>query len=145
MPLYLVLDTTENMTVRNRETFGPILMVLTYREPEEVIKYINNQDRPLAMYPFTRNKELAQLYIDRIMSGGVTVNDALFHVAQHDMPFGGVGQSGMGHYHGYEGFITFSKVRPVFYQAGFTSMKYLAPPYGKFATRVYEFLAKSKG
>ena len=145
MPLHLVLDTTENMTVRNRETFGPILMVLTYKDPEEVIKYINDQDRPLALYPFTKSKELAQLYIDRIMSGGVTVNDALFHVAQHDMPFGGVGPSGMGHYHGYEGFVTFSKLRPVFYQANFTSMKFLAPPYGKFATRVFNFLVKSKG
>jgi coniferyl-aldehyde dehydrogenase len=145
MPVHLVLDTTANMTIRNRETFGPILMVLTYKEPEEVIKYINGQDRPLAMYPFTKNKELAQLYIDRIMSGGVTVNDALFHVAQHDMPFGGVGPSGMGHYHGYEGFVTFSKMRPVFYQAGFSAMKFLTPPYGKFATRVYNFLANHKG
>ncbi len=144
MPLHLVLDTTGNMTVRNRETFGPILMVLTYKLPEEVIKYINGQDRPLALYPFTNNKELCQLYIDRIMSGGVTVNDALFHVAQHDMPFGGVGPSGMGHYHGHEGFTTFSKLRPVFYQAGFTSMKFLAPPYGKFATKVYDFLVKFK-
>jgi coniferyl-aldehyde dehydrogenase len=145
MPVHLVLDTTGNMTIRNRETFGPILMVLTYKEPEEVIKYINGQDRPLALYPFTNDMELAQLYIDRIMSGGVTVNDALFHVAQHDLPFGGVGPSGMGHYHGHEGFVTFSKLRPVFYQAGFTSMKFLAPPYGKFATRVFNFLVKSKG
>jgi len=145
MPLHLVLDTTANMTVRNRETFGPILMVLTYGNPEEVIKYINGQDRPLALYPFTKNKELCQLYIDRIMSGGVTVNDALFHVAQHDMPFGGVGPSGMGHYHGYEGFMTFSKMRPVFYQANFSSMKFLAPPYGMFATRVFDFLVKFKG
>jgi coniferyl-aldehyde dehydrogenase len=144
MPVHLVLDTTGNMMLRERETFGPILMVLTYKDSEEVIKYINNQDRPLAMYPFTKNKELAQRYIDRIMSGGVTVNDALFHVAQHDMPFGGVGPSGMGHYHGYEGFVTFSKLRPVFYQANFTLMKYLAPPYGRFATRVYDFMVKSK-
>jgi len=110
-----------------------------------VIKYINGQDRPLALYPFSKNKELVQLYIDRIMSGGVTVNDALFHVAQHDMPFGGVGPSGMGHYHGHEGFVAFSKMRPVFYQANFTSMKFLAPPYGKFATKVFDFLVKSKG
>lgn len=144
MPVHLVLDTTGNMIVRNRETFGPILLVLTYREPEEVIKYINGQDRPLALYPFTKNKELCQTYIDRIMSGGVTVNDALFHVAQHDMPFGGVGPSGMGHYHGHEGFVTFSKMRPVFYQASITSMKFLAPPYGRFATKVFDFLVKSK-
>lgn len=144
MPMHLVLDTTDNMTIRSRETFGPLLMVLTYQTPEEVIKYVNGQDRPLAMYPFTNNKELQQLYVDRIMSGGVTVNDALFHVAQHDLPFGGVGPSGMGQYHGYEGFQTFSKMRPVFYQAGFSAMKFLAPPYGKFATRVFNLLTKMK-
>jgi len=144
-PLHLVLDTTANMTIRNRETFGPILMVLTYREPDEVIRYINGQDRPLALYPFTRNRELQDLYIERIMSGGVTVNDALFHVAQHDLPFGGVGASGMGHYHGYEGFSTFSKLRPIFYQARFSAMKFLTPPYGRFATRVFNLLVKLKG
>ncbi|MEH6550610.1 MAG: coniferyl aldehyde dehydrogenase [Pseudomonadales bacterium] len=143
-PLHLVLDTSEDMTVRQRETFGPILMVITYREPSEVMDYVNQRDRPLALYPFTNNKALAAEYIDRIMSGGVTVNDALFHVAQHDIPFGGVGPSGMGHYHGYEGFTTFSKLRPVFYQAGFTTMKFLAPPYGKFATTVFETIAKLK-
>jgi coniferyl-aldehyde dehydrogenase len=145
LPMHLVLDTTANMTIRERETFGPILMVLTYRDPAEVIRYVNGQDRPLAMYPFTNNKDLQALYIDRIMSGGVTVNDALFHVAQHDLPFGGVGPSGMGHYHGYEGFVTFSKMRPVFYQSGFSAMKYLSPPYGKFATRVFDLLVKMKG
>jgi coniferyl-aldehyde dehydrogenase len=144
LPMHLVLDTTANMTIRNRETFGPLLMVMTYKTPEEVIKYINGQDRPLALYPFTKNKELQSLYIDRIMSGGVTVNDALFHVAQHDLPFGGVGASGMGHYHGYEGFIAFSKLRPIFYQAGFSAMKYLRPPYGAFATKVYDLLVKMK-
>jgi coniferyl-aldehyde dehydrogenase len=144
-PLHLVLDTTANMTIRSRETFGPILMVLTYREPGEVIRYVNGQDRPLALYPFTRNKTLQDLYIERIMSGGVTVNDALFHVAQHDLPFGGVGASGMGHYHGFEGFVTFSKLRPVFYQARFSAMKFLAPPYGRFATRVFNLLVKLKG
>lgn len=145
LPLYLVLDTTANMTIRSRETFGPILMVLTYRDPEEVIRYVNGQDRPLALYPFTNDKALQDLYINRIMSGGVTVNDALFHVGQHDLPFGGVGASGMGHYHGYEGFVTFSKLRPVFYQAGFSAMKYLSPPYGRFATRVLNLLVKMKG
>jgi len=144
IPIHLVLDTTDNMTIRQREIFGPIMTVLTYTEPDEVIKYINGQDRPLALYPFTKNNELASLYIDHIMSGGVTVNDALFHVAQHDLPFGGVGPSGMGHYHGYEGFVAFSKLRPIFYQANFSAMKYLRPPYGKFATRVYNFLVKSK-
>jgi len=143
-PLHLVLDTTSEMTIRSRETFGPILMVLPYREAQEVIDYVNSHDRPLALYPFTNDKKLSDLYIDRIMSGGVTVNDALLHVAQHDMPFGGVGPSGMGHYHGYEGFIACSKLRPVFYQAGFSALKYFAPPYGKLATRAFDFLVKLK-
>ena len=76
------------------------------------------------------------------MSGGVSVNDALFHVGQDDLPFGGVGASGMGHYHGREGFETFSKLRPVFYQSRFSGMKFLAPPYGRLADRVIDFLIK---
>ena len=119
-------------------------MVKTYKEPQQVIEDVCHKARPLALYPFTNNKELASLYIDRIMSGGVTVNDALFHVGQHDLPFGGVGGSGMGHYHGYEGFLTFSKLRPVMYQASFSSIKFLAPPYGKFADRVLNIMAKIK-
>jgi len=141
-PLHLIMDTTPDMNIRNRETFGPLLMVLTYKDAQEVVDYVNSHDRPLALYPFTNDDKLAAMYIERIMSGGVTVNDALFHVAQHDIPFGGVGGSGMGHYHGYEGFVTFSKMRPVFYQAGFSFMKFLRPPYGKFATRVYNLLVK---
>lgn len=144
MPLHLILDTSEDMIIRQRETFGPLLMVKTYREPQEAIDYINKQDRPLAFYPFSNNKKLVDMYLDRVMSGGVTVNDALFHVAQHDLPFGGVGASGMGHYHGYEGFLTFSKLRPVYYQAPFSAMQLLRPPYGKFATWVFNLLIKMK-
>jgi len=143
-PLHLVMDTTPDMTIRNRETFGPLLMVLTYKDAKEVVDYVNAHDRPLAFYPFTNDDKLADMYIERIMSGGVTVNDALMHVAQHDIPFGGVGPSGMGHYHGYEGFVTFSKLRPVFYQAGFSSLQFLRPPYGKFATRIYNLMVKLK-
>lgn len=145
IPLHLVMDTTEDMTIRRRETFGPFLMVLTYDKPEEVVEYVNERDRPLALYPFTNGKGLASFYIERIMSGGVTVNDALFHVAQHDLPFGGVGPSGMGHYHGREGFAAFSKLRPVFYQAGFSGLKYLQPPYRGFADKVFNTLANLKG
>ncbi len=143
-PVTLVLNPTEDMIICQRETFGPILMVKSYQEPQDVIDYVNSKDRPLALYPFSKNKALVSLYIDRIMSGGVTVNDALFHVAQHDLPFGGVGASGMGHYHGYEGFLTFSKMRPVLYQANITSMKFLHPPYGNFAKKVMNIIAKFK-
>ncbi len=143
-PLHLVLDTSDDMTIRHRETFGPLLKVMTYRDHEEVVEYINANDRPLALYPFSNNRELQDMYIRRVMSGGVTVNDALFHVAQHDIPFGGVGPSGMGHYHGKEGFDTFSKLRPIYYQPGWSPLQYLRPPYGKFATRVFNLMVKLK-
>ena len=143
-PVTLILDSNDQMEIDTRETFGPILMVKTYRKPEEVVNYISERDRPLAFYPFSQNKTLVNYYISHVMSGGVSVNDALFHVGQHDLPFGGVGASGMGHYHGYEGFLTFSKMRPVFYQASFSSMKFLAPPYGNFANRMLNFLTRAK-
>ncbi|GLT15393.1 coniferyl aldehyde dehydrogenase [Vibrio algivorus] len=143
-PLTLILDASDDTIIAQRETFGPILMVKTYQQPQEVIDYIVQRDRPLAFYPFSDDKALVDRYIQSVLSGGVSVNDALFHVAQHDLPFGGIGGSGMGHYHGYEGFLTFSKMRPVFYQANFSFIKFMAPPYGKFATRVMNFIVKRK-
>ena len=143
-PVTLVINSNDQMQVDSRETFGPILMVKTYNEPQQIVDYVAQRDRPLALYPFSNNESLVNFYLEHIMSGGVCVNDALFHVGQHDLPFGGVGASGMGHYHGYEGFLTFSKLRPVFYQTGFSSMKFLAPPYGNLADRMLKFLIKFK-
>ena len=143
-PLHLVLNTTPDMVLVQREIFGPIMPVIPYKDPQEILDYINKGDRPLAFYPFTKDAKLQQFYLDRVMSGGVCVNDALLHPGQHDLPFGGVGASGMGHYHGYEGFATFSKLRPVFYQAGFSALKFLAPPYGKFADKMLSSLLKKK-
>lgn len=145
MPLHLVLDTQPEMIIRQRETFGPLLMVMPYEESQEVIDYVNSHDRPLALYPFSNDKALVDRYIKTIMSGGVTVNDALFHVAQHDLPFGGVGPSGMGHYHGYEGFVSCSKMRPVFYQAKTTAMKFMTPPYSNFARKMIDTLMNMRG
>ena len=108
-PLTLLFNVTDDMLVMQREIFGPLLPVKTHRNAQDVITHINARDRPLALYPFTHDRALQDLYIERIMSGGVAINTALLHVAQHDMPFGGVGASGMGHYHGYEGFTAFSK------------------------------------
>lgn len=144
LPLTLVLDTTPEMVLEQRETFGPILMVKEYQSEQQVIEFILSHDRPLAFYPFSHDKALVERYIQSVLSGGVCVNDALFHVAQHDLPFGGIGGSGMGHYHGYEGFLTFSKLRPVFYQANFSSIKLMAPPYGKFATKLMNWMLKIK-
>jgi coniferyl-aldehyde dehydrogenase len=144
---HLVLGATPEMTVLQREIFGPILPILTYRDPEEVLRYINAHDRPLAVYPFTHNKGLQNLFIDRTMSGGVSINEGILHVAQHDLPFGGVGASGMGHYHGYEGFVTFSKLRPVYYQAPFSTIQMMfQPPFGnKKALNIMNLLIKLRG
>ncbi|HEY8568328.1 coniferyl aldehyde dehydrogenase, partial [Microbulbifer sp.] len=132
-PAHLLINVNEEMDVMKREIFGPLLPIKTYKSREEVAAYINKGDRPLAIYPFTNDKGLRDYYIDNVMSGGVSVNNAVLHVGQHDIPFGGVGESGMGHYHGYEGFVTFSKMRPVFYQGPLDPLKFLMPPYGKLA------------
>lgn len=139
---HLVINAPVDSLLRTREIFGPILPIIEYSSLEEPIAAINQGPRPLALYPFSNDKHTIRLLIERVMSGGVSVNDALFHVGQHDLPFGGVGESGMGHYHGYEGFVTFSKMRPVFYQAPFSAIKFLWPPYGKFATTYLEFLTR---
>jgi coniferyl-aldehyde dehydrogenase len=139
---HLVLNAPDDSQVMQREIFGPILPLRAYARLEEVVEHVNARGRPLAIYPFSNDAATVQMLLDRVMSGGVSVNDALFHVGQHDLPFGGVGASGMGHYHGREGFETFSKMRPVFYQARFSALKYMAPPYGKFADRLLAFLIK---
>lgn len=139
---HIVLNAPADCDLRTREIFGPILPVIGYQHVDETIAAINAGPRPLAFYPFSNDKERIQHFITHVMSGGVTVNDSLLHTAQHDLPFGGVGDSGMGHYHGYEGFMTFSKMRPVFYQAPFSAIKLMWPPYGKFATTYLDFLTK---
>ena len=139
---HLVLNAPADSALLTREIFGPILPVIEYSSLEEPIRAINSGARPLAIYPFSNDSQTIQTLLERVMSGGVSVNDGLFHVAQHDLPFGGVGESGMGHYHGFEGFVTFSKMRPVFYQASFSALRFMWPPYGKFATKYLDFLTK---
>ncbi|MFZ3082419.1 coniferyl aldehyde dehydrogenase [Rhodoferax ferrireducens] len=139
---HIVLNAPPDCALRTREIFGPVLPIIAYTSIEEPIEAINAGPRPLALYPFSNDKPLVHHLLRHVMSGGVSVNDGLFHVGQHDLPFGGVGDSGMGHYHGHDGFVTFSKMRPVFYQAPFSAIKFLWPPYGKFATRYLDFLTR---
>jgi coniferyl-aldehyde dehydrogenase len=139
---HVVLDAPADSALMRREIFGPILPLRPYRALLEVIAAINAGDRPLALYPFSNDKAVVQQLLDHVMSGGVSVNDALFHVAQHDLPFGGVGPSGMGHYHGREGFETFSKLRPVFRQARVSALKFFGPPYGARMNALLKFLIK---
>ena len=143
---HLVLNPTPDMEVMRREIFGPILPVRHYDTREEVADAVNAGDRPLAIYPFTHDRATRDFYISHILSGGVSVNEAILHVAQHDLPFGGVGGSGMGHYHGREGFETFSKLRPVFRQGPVSSVEtVMQPPYSATAKRMVEFLIWLRG
>lgn len=143
---HIVLGVNEEMTIMKEEIFGPFLPIKPYRSAEEVIEYVNDHDRPLAFYPFTNDKRLAQRYVTEVLSGSVGVNEAIVQVGQHDLPFGGVGASGMGHYHGHEGFLTFSKLRPVFRQGRLSSIQaVLQPPYGKRAKLALHWMFKLRG
>ena len=139
---HIVIGAPTDSALMQREIFGPILPLRQYHSVDDVIAEINEGDRPLAVYPFSKDEAFIKRVLDQVMSGGVSVNDALFHVAQHDLPFGGVGPSGMGHYHGREGFNTFSKLRPVFRQAPVSALKFFGPPYGARMNALLKFLIK---
>lgn len=114
---HLITDLNEDMKILKEEIFGSILPVLTYKKIDEVIGYINARPRPLALYIMSKNKSLIDNLLNNTHSGGVCINDSAMHVAADDAPFGGVGNSGMGHYHGHEGFQTFSKAKTVLYSS----------------------------
>jgi coniferyl-aldehyde dehydrogenase len=139
---HIVVGAPPDSELMQREIFGPILPLVPFHTLDEVIDRINAGPRPLALYPFSNQRANIDRLLDRVMSGGVTVNDALMHVGQDDLPFGGVGESGMGHYHGREGFNTFSKLRPVFYQSRWSTLVLLEPPFGKLADWVLGFLTR---
>ena len=141
-PPTVVLDATDDMTIMQEEIFGPLLPVKTYDSLDEVIQYVNAKDRPLGFYVFTNDKEKEEKLLMSTISGGVTVNNCVFHIAQHDLPFGGVGASGMGHYHGYEGFCELSKMRPVHKNPMFSGASLFYPPYKKRHARLFNLLLK---
>ena len=139
---HLLLDAPEDCELMAREIFGPVLPLIAYDDLDEAIARINAGPRPLALYPFSHRRRTLDHIVTHVMSGGVSINDALLHVGQHDLPFGGVGESGMGHYHGREGFYNFSKLRPVFHQARVSSVSLLAPPYGPLVDRMLKLLVR---
>jgi coniferyl-aldehyde dehydrogenase len=118
--------------------------VLTYRTLDEVLAFIAGRDRPLGLYFFTRDKAIEERILYGTISGGVTINNCVFHVAQHDLPFGGSGASGMGHYHGREGFLEFSKLRPVFTNPRLSLLHLFYPPYSRRHTRLVKLLLALK-
>jgi len=127
----LMTDVTPDMRVMQEEIFGPILPIVTYESIYDVIENIANGPRPLALYCFSENKKTMDTILRSTISGGVCMNDTLLHFIQDDLPFGGVGHSGMGRYHGFHGFETFSNAKGVFYQSGVNIMGKLRPPYGR--------------
>ena len=133
MPLTILRGVDDDMKVMQDEIFGPVLPVKTYRGIDEAIDYVNAHDRPLGLYYFGDDAGERERVLTRTISGGVTVNDVVFHVSMDELPFGGVGPSGMGSYHGPEGFKTFSHARSVYRQPKFDIAKLagLKPPYGK--------------
>ena len=133
MPLTIVRNVTDDMKLMQEEIFGPILPVMTYDSIDGAIDYVNSHGRPLGLYYFGDDKAEEAKVLSRTISGGVTVNDVLFHNAMEDLPFGGVGPSGMGNYHGIDGFKTFSHGRAVYRQSGLDIAKLsgFKPPYGK--------------
>ena len=131
MPHCLLLDVTDEMQVMQDEIFGPLLPVVPYDGIDQALAYVNARPRPLALYYFGYDRSEQRHVLRHTHSGGVCLNDTLLHVAQDDLPFGGVGPSGMGHYHGHDGFLTFSKAKGVFIKQRFNAARMIYPPYGK--------------
>ena len=141
MPFTLVRKATDDMTVMQDEIFGPILPLVPYESVDEAIDYVNARPRPLAVYYFGTDKAEERRVLDHTHSGGVTLNDVIFHVSQESLPFGGIGASGMGVYHGLDGFKTFSHARAIYRQANVDILGLLGavPPYGKKLRRAMAF------
>ena len=133
---HIVLDAPADSALMRREIFGPILPVTTYDGLDDAIAYVNARPRPLARYFFGNDAESQRQVLERTTSGGVLINDTILHYAQDDLPFGGIGPSGIGAYHGAEGFKTMSHAKAVFKQAKVNFVDLFRPPFG----RAFDFL-----
>jgi coniferyl-aldehyde dehydrogenase len=134
----ILINPPDDLRVMREEIFGPILPVKTYRSLDDAIAYINDRPRPLVLYLFARDRRVIDRVLTHTVSGGVCINDTLLHIAAEDLPFGGVGASGMGRYHGLEGFDTFSQLKPVFRRHWLGLGRLLRPPH----TRLHDLLER---
>lgn len=141
----VVLDAPRDCLLLREEIFGPILPILTYRGIDDALTETATRARPLALYLFTRSRATQRHVLDRQISGGVTLNGTLLHVAQDDLPFGGVGPSGMGAYHGRDGFRRFSHARAVHAVGFLNAFEMLGPPWGKLGALAARFLGGVRG
>ena len=131
MVTHLLTNVTDDMTVMREELFGPILPVIPYDSMEEALEFVRRRPRPLALYLFSYDKSLQQRVMARTHAGSMAINEAMLQVGIDDLPFGGIGPSGMGQYHAHEGFLTMSKAKPVLIKGRLNSMKLMYPPYGR--------------
>lgn len=142
IPPTLVLDPGDDAALMREEIFGPVLPVIAYDRLEDAIAFVRARERPLALYPFSHDRATVEAILGKLLAGGVTVNDTLLHFAAHGLPFGGVGASGMGAYHGRAGFDAMTKAMPVLWQRRPAASDLLRPPYRGLADRLVKLLAR---
>jgi coniferyl-aldehyde dehydrogenase len=142
LPLTLLIDPPPESRAMQEELFGPVLPLKPYDDFDAALTMVRTQERPLAFYPFDRNRARLERTLAAVVAGSVCVNDTMLQFAQHTLPFGGVGPSGMGHYHGEAGFLALSKAMPVMRQARFNSIALFDPPYGKVAELLLKVLIR---
>ena len=140
LPPTLVIDPGEELAVMREEIFGPVLPIKTYSWLDEAIDYVNRRPRPLALYYFGTDATKRDEVLRKTISGGAAVNTTLFHIAAESLPFGGIGASGIGAYHGEFGFQTFSHRKGVLLQSRLNASRFLHPPFGRIADLMLRFL-----
>ena len=139
----IVTEVNDGMDVMKHEIFGPVLPIMTYDSISDVVDYINKNDNPLGLYYFGRSQSEQNFVINNTRSGGVTVNDTMFHILQSRLPFGGVGQSGHGCFHGYEGFLNFSHLKSIYHQTSIDFiLAMIRPPRGKAFSLLSKIMKK---
>ncbi|WP_345814427.1 coniferyl aldehyde dehydrogenase [Paraburkholderia sp. PREW-6R] len=141
-PLVVVTNAKDECALMQEEIFGPLLPIVPYDTLDEAIAYINARPRPLALYLYADDAATIDRVTHETMAGGMAINETLMHLACESLPFGGVGASGMGAYHGYEGFVTFSKMKPVLTQARLNARGWISPPYGKRVNALLKLMMK---
>jgi acyl-CoA reductase-like NAD-dependent aldehyde dehydrogenase len=142
LPPTIVAGVSDDMRVMQEEIFGPLLPLVPYRHLDEALGYVAEHPHPLAMYYFDDDRARIARVLRDSMAGGVTVNDTMLHIAQDELPFGGVGASGMGQYHGEDGFRTFSKRKGVFLQSRLNGLWLFKPPFGKLVDTLLKLMLR---
>lgn len=142
LPLHLITGVTDTMAVMQEEIFGPLLPLVPTTSLGDAIRFVNARPRPLSLYWFGQDRRHRDQVLNQTLAGGVTINDTLLHIAQENLPFGGVGASGQGAYHGEAGFLAFSREKPIFLQSPFAGSALFRPPYGRAVARMLALLGK---